>query len=119
MNHTVLVVEDELELRELMQEALELSGYLVVTAADGQEALDALPRIDNLCLVLLDLLMPRMNGWDFFQRMRANPKLANVPVIVHSSEPAEAPDGVTRVLQKPVALERLLSVVQEYCARAS
>ncbi len=117
MNHTVLLVEDEVELRELMQEALELSGYLVVTAADGQEALDVLPRIDHLCVVLLDLLMPRMNGWDFFAKMRANPLLAHVPVIVHSSEPADAPAGVTRVLQKPVKLERLLAIVQEYCAR--
>jgi CheY-like chemotaxis protein len=116
-HHTVLLVEDEVELRELMQEALELSGYLVVTAADGQEALEAIPRIDHLCVVLLDLLMPRMNGWDLFEKLRARPELASVPVIVHTSAPTQAPVGATRVLQKPVRLDRLLAIVQGYCGR--
>ena len=115
MKHTVMVIEDEVELREMMQEALELSGYVVVAASDGQDALDAIGPIEHVCLVLLDLLMPRMNGWDFFAKMRARPELADIPVIVHSSSPLEAPAGVTRVLQKPVTLDRLLSVVQEYC----
>ncbi len=117
MTHTVLVVEDEKELREMMREALELSGYAVVTAREGQEALDRISRIEHLCLVLLDLLMPGMNGWDFFKSMRARPELAHVPVVVHSSTPSAAPAGVTRVLQKPVELDRLLSVVREFCAK--
>jgi CheY-like chemotaxis protein len=116
MNHTVLLVEDEVELRELMKEALELSGYVVVAAADGQAALDAIARIDHICLVLLDLLMPGMNGWDFFEKMRARPELASVPVVVQTSAPTQAPAGATRVLRKPVQLDRLLSVVKEYCA---
>jgi CheY-like chemotaxis protein len=113
--HTVLIVEDEEDLRELMRESLELRGYRVVTAQEGQEALDKIGGIDRLCLVLLDLLMPGMNGWDFFDRMRERPELAQVPVIVHSSASDRAPAGVTRVLQKPVLFERLLSVVGEYC----
>lgn len=117
MKHTVLLVEDEIELREMMKEALELSGYSVVAASDGQEALDAITGIDHVCLVLLDLLMPRMNGWDFFEKMRARPELATVPVVVHSSAPAQAPVGVNRVLQKPVKLERLLATVNDYCPR--
>jgi CheY-like chemotaxis protein len=70
MTHTVLVVEDEEELREMMRDALELNGYLVVTAEDGQDALDKISGIEHLCLVILDLLMPVMNGWDFVERMR-------------------------------------------------
>jgi CheY-like chemotaxis protein len=116
MNHTVLLVEDEDDLRETMREALELNGYAVVAAQDGQEALDELDRIDHICMVLLDLLMPRMNGWDFLDRMRERPALADVPVIVHSSAPSRAPEGATRVLQKPIDFERLLSVVREFCA---
>ena len=73
-------------------------------------------RIEQLCLVLLDLLMPGMNGLEFFAKMRERPELAKVPVVVHSSAPALAPTGVTRVLQKPLELRRLLSVVQEFCA---
>ena len=116
MTHTVLLVEDEQELRETMREALELNGYTVVAASDGLEALDELDRIDDICLVLLDLVMPRMNGWEFFSQMRARAKFATVPVIVQSSSPLEPPTGVTCVLRKPFAFARLLSVVQEFCA---
>ena len=116
MSHTVLVVEDEKELRETMRDALELHGYTVVAAEDGLAALTELDRIEHLCMVLLDLIMPRMNGWDFLAQLRARPALADTPVIVHSSAPNQAPAGATRVLQKPLALDRLLSVVSEYCA---
>ncbi len=115
MKHTVLVVEDEEDLREMMRLALELNGYTVVTAADGRDALAAIARIDRLCLVLLDLVMPGMNGWDFFAEFRARPALASVPVVVHSSAPNGAPAGVTRVVSKPLDLARLLAVVGEYC----
>lgn len=116
MNHTVLVVEDEEDLRELMREALELNGYSVVTAREGSDALDKLTQINDLCLILLDLLMPGMNGWDLFERVRARPELASVPIIIHSSATGQAPRGATRVLQKPLMLDRLLSTVQEYCS---
>jgi two-component system response regulator CpxR len=116
MTHTVLVVEDEKELREMMREALESNGYAVVTAEEGQDALAAIEQIKDPCLVLLDLLMPGMNGWDFFREMRARPKYAAVPVIVHSSSTAGAPQGATRVLRKPVDFDRLLDVVREFCA---
>ncbi len=115
MSYTILLVEDEEDLRELMRDALELNGYVVVAASDGQEALEGLDSIASLGLVLLDLVMPRLNGWDFYQQLRARPALADVPVIVHSSSPTHAPAGVTRVLQKPIEFERLLSIVQEYC----
>lgn len=116
MKHTVLVVEDEVALRELMCEALSLSGYSVVGASNGKEALDAIAGIEHVCLVVLDLLMPVMNGWELYSEMQSRPALARVPVVVHTSEPAQAPDGA-RVLQKPTKLERLISVVQEYCAQ--
>ena len=60
--------------------------------------------------------MPGMNGWDFFGGC-ASVRAGIVPVVVHSSAAGQAPAGVTRVLQKPLMLERLLSVVREYCAR--
>jgi CheY-like chemotaxis protein len=116
MTHTVLVVEDEEDLREMIREALELNGYSVVTAAEGREALDHLARVENVCLVLLDLLMPGMNGWEFFEEVRRHPQFLSLPVVVHSSASTRAPAGVTRVLQKPLMLESLLRVVREYCA---
>jgi chemotaxis family two-component system sensor histidine kinase/response regulator PixL len=116
MNHTVLLVEDEEDLRETMREALELNGYAVVAACDGQAALEELEHIEHICVVLLDLIMPRMNGWDFCARLRERSSLADVPVIVHSSAPTPAPAGATRVLAKPMEFHKLLSVVREYCA---
>src|SRR5262249_41552689 len=94
MTHKVLVVEDEQELREMMRDALELNGYSVITADDGQDALAKLTAIagtDHLCLVLLDLLLPGMNGWEVFEKLRERPELASVPVIVHSSVSKRAP----------------------------
>jgi CheY-like chemotaxis protein len=116
MNHTILVVEDERDLREMMRDALELNGYAVVTASEGQAALDALAHIEQVCLVLVDLIMPGMNGWDFLTELRARPAFAQVPVVVHSSLPNAAPQGATRVLRKPLELVRLLEVVREYCS---
>ena len=116
MTHTVLLVEDDDELRESMRDLLEEGGYVVVTARDGQEALDAVARVEHVCVVVLDLLMPRMDGWEFFEKMRARPELTSVPVVVQSSAPSRAPAGVALVLKKPVEPERLLSVVREYCA---
>jgi CheY-like chemotaxis protein len=117
MRHTVLVVEDETELRELMREALEDEGYTVVAAPDGRAALDAASHIDKICLVLLDLLMPIMNGWDFLDEARKRPEFSGVPVIVHTSAPNSAPSGVAKVLQKPLQLDRLLATVHDYCAQ--
>jgi len=117
MVHTVLVIEDEEDLREMIRDGLELSGYNVVTAEEGQDALDQIPRIQHLCLVLLDLMMPGMDGWDFLEQMRQRPELAGVPVVVHSSMTQSAPRGATRVLQKPTLFGQLLSVVQDYCTK--
>jgi CheY-like chemotaxis protein len=111
----VLVLEDEEELRESMRDLLEYNGYTVVTASDGREGLDALEGMEHLSLVLLDLLMPRMNGWDFFDDFRTRARFAKVPVVVHSSAPSRAPEGVTRVLAKPLQPEQLLAIVQELC----
>jgi CheY-like chemotaxis protein len=115
MLHTVLVVDDEEDLREMIRDGLQLSGYNVVTAREGQDAFDQISRIPHLCLVLLDLVMPGMDGWDFLRKMRERPELASVPVVVHSSMRGRAPQGATLVLQKPTRFGQLLSVVQDYC----
>jgi CheY-like chemotaxis protein len=115
-NHTVLIVEDEEDLREMIREALELNGYAVVTAEDGQQALERLSGIEELCLVLIDLLMPGMNGWDLFKELKGRSELDGVPIIVYSSVADRAPNGATRVLQKPLTFGELLSTVREYCA---
>lgn len=114
--HTVLVVEDEEDLREMIREALELNGYSVVAAADGQQALRQLSSIEHLCLVLMDLLMPGMSGWDLFQELKRRSELDDVPIVVYSSVADRAPDGATRALKKPLTFADLLSTVREYCS---
>jgi CheY-like chemotaxis protein len=116
MKHTLLIVEDEEDLREMLRDALERRGFHVATAANGQEALALMPQIEHLCLVLLDLFMPEMNGWDFFDAMKARKEFEHVPVIITTSAPNRAPVGATRVMQKPLSLDRVVSTVQEFCA---
>jgi CheY-like chemotaxis protein len=115
MKHTLLIVEDEEDLREMLRDALERRGFHVATASNGKEALDLLPQIDHICLVLLDLFMPEMNGWDFFDALKAKKEFEQVPVIITTSAPNRAPVGATRVMQKPLSLDRILSTVQEFC----
>ena len=100
----------------MMREILEANGYSVAVACDGKDALEQLDHLTGVCLILLDLVMPVMNGWDFYAQLQAQPAFAQVPVVVQSSTTAKAPAGVTRVLQKPVGYTRLLSVVHELCA---
>ncbi len=116
MSHTVLLIEDEEDLRETMREFLELNGYPVVAVTDGQQALDEIGSIPDLGLVLLDLIMPRMNGWDFITKLRAQAAYQDTPVVVHSSAPGDPPKGVAGMLRKPIQIERLLAVVEEFCA---
>lgn len=113
--HTVLIVEDDEDLRELMRGALEMNGYSVVIAEDGGAAFDRLADIGRPCVILLDLVMDGMNGWDFFAALRTRPEFIDVPVVVHSSAASNAPGGVTRVVRKPMNLDRLLMVVGEFC----
>lgn len=112
---TVLIVDDEEDLREVLRSALEMSGYSVVTAENGQDALRKLDESGPPCLIVLDLVMPEMDGWQFLHEFRKRPEHLSVPVIIHSSAGRGAPEGVARVVQKPMSLERLLSLVDEYC----
>ena len=99
-----------------MRDALELNGYAVVTAADGRAALAKIDSLDHICVVLLDLLMPGMNGWDFFEKVRERRELDAVPIVIHSSAVARAPQGAARVFVKPMSFDQLIAVVREYCA---
>ena len=116
MKHTLLIVEDEEDLREMLRDALERRGFHVVTASNGQEALAIIPQIEHVCLVLLDLFMPELNGWDFFDALKSKEGWQEIPVIITTSAPNRAPVGATRVLTKPLSLDRVVSTVQEFCA---
>lgn len=108
----VLVIEDERDIREALAEALEYEGYEVAVAANGREALRSLDRGPIPDVILLDLVMPEMSGWEFRQVQVRDPALAGIPVVVVSaSDPGSArPD---RHLPKPFAIDALFDAVAE------
>src|SRR3954447_20692279 len=80
----ILLVEDDPDIREEAAEALREEGYRVITAANGEEALERAAEAGPLCLILLDLMMPVMDGWDCRKRLLKDPRLASVPVVIFS-----------------------------------
>ncbi len=113
----VLVVEDEQDIRETLRDILEMEGYRVRCASNGKEALDALAEMPRPRLILLDLMMPVMSGYELLQALRANNDLSTIPVTVVSAVGDRlAPGGSrTSVLRKPVDLETLLHAVDAGC----
>ncbi len=110
----VLIVDDEREIRESLAELFVDEGYDVVTAGNGAEALERIQGIDPPCVVILDLLLPVMSGPEVYQAMQREPRLAGIPVIIITSDPARAPSGLL-IMKKPMNLERLLSTVHQHC----
>ncbi|HEY7289488.1 MAG TPA: response regulator [Vicinamibacterales bacterium] len=113
----VLIVEDDADLREMMAQLLALEGFDAAVVANGREALDYLKADHRPHLILLDLMMPVMDGWEFRRHQQADPSLASVPVIVLSAvDQGRASDvSAAAVLKKPLDFDRLLSLVRRYC----
>jgi two-component system, chemotaxis family, chemotaxis protein CheY len=110
----ILVVDDELDIRESLQELFEDAGYQVATAADGAEALALMQSGEAPCVVILDLIMPGVNGNEVYSVMQCDERLSDVPVIVATSDPSRAPRDVA-VLRKPIDTRRLLEAVRRHC----
>jgi len=120
--HPLLVVEDDDDIREAFCELLKLRGFAVESAPDGIEALSKLDRIGRPCLVVLDLMMPRMDGMEFWGRMLERGALKDVPVVVVSAALEGNPHldlgRAVAVLPKPVSIRALLEICEKFC-RAS
>ncbi len=114
----VLVVDDDRDICEAMQTVLELEGYAVVTAADGAEALAWLRAGVRPCMIVLDLMMPKMNGVQFREAQQQDPAIRAIPVVVLSGDgrvPTKAANLGVEGLRKPVELEVLLEAVRRSC----
>jgi CheY-like chemotaxis protein len=111
----VLIVEDDHDIREALQGVLSLEGYPTVVAENGREALDLLSRLHPLpVLMMVDLMMPVMNGWEFVAAVRRDPVLRQIPIVVISAIGASTPVPPDVVfLKKPVQVDRLLEVVRD------
>jgi CheY-like chemotaxis protein len=112
----VLVVDDDEALREAIAEAIEIAGYVVEQAENGREALEKM-RLASPCVVLLDLMMPEMNGWEVVSAMDADPRLSKVPVCVVTAQDRLDPPRSARLLKKPVSVAALLDAVQAHCGK--
>ena len=113
----VLIVEDDADLRDMMAQLLSLEGYQTAVVGNGREALDYLQHEQAPDLILLDLMMPVMDGWEFRRLQQANPALAGVPVVVLSALDHQRSSTVdaAAVLKKPLDFDRLLQLVRRYC----
>ena len=120
MKAKILVVEDELSQREALAEVFSRLGYEVQCAANGSEALELMRHSGSLPgLILLDLMMPVMDGWEFRAAQRKDQALAEVPVVVLSALDDTAQrvvqDGAAAFLSKPLHWQALLHVVERFC----
>jgi DNA-binding response OmpR family regulator len=112
----ILVIDDDLPLRGMLAAALRKHGFQVLLAGDGEEGQRAV-NIHNPHVILLDLAMPRVNGWDFLQRLRETGKIGTVPIIVVSAHLRIEPQavlqmGVSAILPKPFNLPELIDLIE-------
>lgn len=113
---TILIVEDDDAIRELFRELLEMEGYHVETAINGRQAVEKLEANDNTCLILLDLMMPEMSGWEFLKRRKGNSKFSTIPTVVCSASGIVPPEvEKDHCISKPFQFEDLMAHVRRYC----
>ena len=119
----ILVVDDIPDILKLLDATLQFKGYRVVTARDGQEALDAIDQ-EHPALVIADILMPKMDGFSLLHRIRINPQTRDIPVVFLSATYLAQEDkefaraiGVTSFIEKPVDLEKFFPIISDILTR--
>jgi len=115
---SILVVDDDPDFQDALATLLQSRGYVVSSADNGAQALQRLRESDPPCLILLDLMMPVMDGHEFLAHRNADPQLADVPVVVLTA--GRHPQGsvvpsAADVLYKPFESDHLIRIVQHYC----
>jgi CheY-like chemotaxis protein len=111
----LLLIEDEKDIREALREALEMEDYRVSTACNGQEAMEMLNKMEAPCVILLDLMMPVLDGWEFRRRQTLSPH-SEIPVIVVSAAADKiATIDANEYIRKPIELDCLIKAIKKYC----
>ncbi len=115
----ILLIEDGDDLRESMAELLRARNYPVGAVCHGQQALDQLNAGLVPCLIVLDLMMPVMNGWEFRQRQLSEPQWASIPTVVMTgvADPQRQAANLSAVtfLSKPLDFDNLYEMLEKYC----
>ena len=120
---SILIVEDDIPIQNAIKEALELVGYEKISVANnGKEALDLLNVIEMPCVILLDIMMPIMDGWEFLKKIKEIHSLnvvATIPVLVvsaaYNAEKMSIEKGAEGFIKKPVDLDALYKAVDQFC----
>jgi len=115
---TILIVDDDADLRDALTDLLESRGYRISSADDGAKALRWLRESDAPSLILLDLMMPVMDGHEFIAQRNADPVLAGIPVVVISAgrhPRGSVVPGSAGVLYKPFEPDQLIRIVERFC----
>jgi CheY-like chemotaxis protein len=116
---TILVVDDDPDVREAISDVLVEEGYRVTGARNGREALEQLRDHTRPSLILLDMMMPEMDGWRFRMELKKLPELASIPVVILSAHgnvrDAALALGAADYLRKPLRIESLLEIAERYC----
>jgi len=115
----VLIVDDDPDIRDAVGECLRYEGYDVHSAADGRDALDRLEYGLRPAVILLDLMMPVLNGFDVLEALKNRPEWKSIPVVIVSANrgyEAEDLSGAVSILRKPVNVDRLLAAVEQAVA---
>jgi len=116
---TVLLVEDDPDIRDIVQDVLEAEGYDVVPASHGRQALEFLNGTrgaERPDLVILDMMMPLVDGQHVLEAIRSDDQLSSVPVVVMSAVEHEKPEGAAAFLRKPFSLDTLFDAVHTFAA---
>jgi len=112
----ILIVEDDADIRESLAMLLDGEGYRVFSAANGRAGLDLLPKMPRPCVILLDLMMPVMDGWQFAHALETFDGYADVPVVLVTAYSNET-RGIRHagIIKKPVDVDALLACVARHC----
>jgi CheY-like chemotaxis protein len=113
---TILVVDDNIDAVEALAQILEYEGYAVATAYDGREALEYLRGNPTPDLIVLDLMMPIMNGWELRAELAKVPAFAKVPIVVMTALAQAAKIEADAIVAKPIDLKRLLLIMDRLLA---
>lgn len=121
MAKSVFVIEDDISIRESLSDLLEMTGYSVLQCANGKEGLEALEKArQKPCLILLDLMMPVMNGWEFLDELDKQwSEYASIPLVVLSAAAEDSLEGhrdkILKFIKKPVSMKDLMGIVKGNC----
>ncbi len=119
----ILVVDDDAALRNTLVEILEEEGYRATAASNGMEALEVLRTSQAPpAVILLDMMMPVMDGWAFRAEQRRDPSLSEIPVVIFSAQgnvkEMASQVSASAYLKKPLLLKELLDMIDKFCSRA-